>query len=136
MSVREKYEALMQQHAAQAAVEERERQRRKAAGGVMADQLRGALAPDAAWFSELGYELANEGPRLTLTSETRQIACDCQDELIKLRVFDLAHKPALAIEHMTATLKSIEAAEEMIADLVRQLSAARPSRPKRGLFGS
>jgi hypothetical protein len=136
MSVREKYEALMQQLAAQAAADEQERQRRKAAGGVMADQLRGALAPDAAWLSERGYRLANEGPRLTLTSETRQIACECQDELVKLRVFDTTHKPALAIEHMTATLKSVEAAEEMIADLVRQLSAARPAKPRRGLFGS
>ncbi len=136
MSVREKYEALMQQLAAQAAADEQERRRRKSAGVVMADQLRSALAPDAAWFSELGYKLANEGARLTLTSETRQIACDCHDELIKLRVFDLTNSPATAIEHMTATLTSIEAAEEMIADLVRQLSSIRPPRPKRGLFGS
>jgi uncharacterized protein YcaQ len=136
MSVREKYEAMMQHLAAQAAEDEQERQRRKAAGGVMADQLHGALAPDAAWFAERGYKLASDGARLTLTGETRQIACDCQDEMIKLRVFDLTNKPASAVEHMTATLKSVEAAEEMIADLVRQLGSMAPPKRRRGLFGS
>jgi hypothetical protein len=135
MSVREKYDAMMQQRAAQAAADEQERQRRKAAGGVMADQLRGALTPDAAWFSESGYKLASEGGRLTITGESRQIACDCQDETIKLRVFDQTHKPPTVIEHLTVTLRSIEAAEEAIADLVRQFSAIAPPKPRRGMFG-
>ena len=100
MSVRKKYETLMEELAAQAAADEQERQRRKANGVVMADQLRNDLKPDAAWLAERGYSLAGEGAHLTITSSVRQISCECDHDAIKLRVSDLSRPEPTIIEHM------------------------------------
>jgi hypothetical protein len=137
MSVRKKYETLMQELAAQAAADEQERQRRKAAGIMLADQLRNTLKPDASWLGERGYTLAGDGPHLTITSAQKQISCECDNDAIRLRVLDLTGPKPVVIEHMSATVKSVEAAEEMIADFVRQFGSVPAAAPaRRRLFGN
>ena len=135
MSVRKKYETLMEQIAAQAAADEQERQRRKANGVMLADQLRNNLKPDAGWLGEQGYTLAGDGPQLTITSSEKQISCECDNDAIRLRVLEMTKQAPVVIEHMSATVKSVEAAEEMIADLVRQFGPVPVSEPRRKLFG-
>jgi hypothetical protein len=136
MSVRDKYERLMQQIAAQASADEFERERRKAAGAAMLDQLRSQIMRDASWLAERGYKIDGDARQLTLSSSVKQISCDCDNDTIRLRVADVSRGAPVPIDYMAAAVKSVEAAEEMIADLVRQFGPTpQPAAPKRWLFG-